>query len=64
LLALDANLLVSAHRDTAPFHRETRALIDSWEEQGTPFGIFLPTVYAFLRVVTHPRIFSPPTPTG
>jgi toxin-antitoxin system PIN domain toxin len=60
VVGLDANLLISAYAPSDSYHRESRALIDDLARSGSPFALFWPALYAFLRVVTHHRIFSPP----
>jgi toxin-antitoxin system PIN domain toxin len=61
MIALDTNLLVYARREEAPFHREAKQLLRKLAEGDDPWAIPWPCVYEFLRVVTHPRVFSPPT---
>lgn len=59
---LDVNILVQAHREDADRHAETKAWLDR-ELAGLP-GIAVSELVlsGFLRVVTHPKIFNPPTP--
>ena len=61
MIAVDTNLLVYAHRQDSPWHREAlRALLDL-AEGNRRWGIPWPCVHEFISVVTHPRIYSPPT---
>jgi toxin-antitoxin system PIN domain toxin len=62
VIALDTNILVYARREEAPFHREARRLVTKLAEGETPWALPWPCVYEFLRVVTHHRVFQPPTP--
>jgi toxin-antitoxin system PIN domain toxin len=59
---LDANILIGAFRSDDPAH----ATLKSWLEETLALGgqiTFPPLVeVAFLRIVTHPRIFRVPTP--
>lgn len=61
MIALDTNILVYARREEAPHHREARTLLTKLAEGDAPWGLPWPCVYEFLRVVTHPRVFDPPT---
>ena len=62
MIALDTNILVYARREEAPFHREARRLVTKLAEGEAPWALPWPCVYEFLRVVTHHRVFQPPTP--
>lgn len=62
MIALDTNLLVYARRAELPEHRAARALLTRLAEGDEPWALAWPCVYEFLRVVTHPRVFDPPTP--
>ncbi len=64
MIALDTNILVYARRAEAPHHAEARALVARLAEGAEPWALPWPCVYEFLRVVTHPRVFEPPTPTA
>ena len=61
MIALDTNILVYARRAEAPFHREARKLLIELAEGDRPWALAWPCVYEFLRVVTHPKVFDPPT---
>ena len=61
MIALDTNILVYARRSEAPHHSAARALLHKLSEGADPWAIPWPCVYEFLRIVTHPRIFNPPT---
>lgn len=61
MIAIDTNILVYSVRPDTPFHHESVKLIASLAEKGDPWAIPWPCVYEFLRVVTHPKAFSPPS---
>ncbi len=60
-LAIDTNVLVYAHRDEAPLHAAAVARLRAAAEGTRPVAVFWPCLYEFLRVVTHPRVFDPPS---
>lgn len=62
MIAIDTNILVYARRAEAPHHREARRLLTALAEGDDPWALPWPCVYEYLRVVTHPRVFDPPTP--
>ncbi|MES0491496.1 MAG: TA system VapC family ribonuclease toxin [Leptospirales bacterium] len=64
MIAIDTNILVYYHRVDNKWHNEARKLILGLHESGDPWAIPYPCVSEFLAVVTHPRIFKPPTPPG
>ena len=61
MVALDTNVLIAAHRRDAPTHAASYALLERLASSARPFGLFWPSLYEFLRVVTHHRVFSPPS---
>jgi toxin-antitoxin system PIN domain toxin len=61
MIALDTNILVYARREELPQHRGARALLTRLAEGTAAWALPWPCVYEFLRVVTHPRVFDPPT---
>jgi len=62
LIAVDTNLLVYAHREDAPWHDAAYDRIAELAEGQQSWAIPWPCVHEFLAIVTHPRIYSPPTP--
>jgi toxin-antitoxin system PIN domain toxin len=62
LIALDTNLLVYAHREDSPWHDAAYARIVELAEARAPWAIPWPCLHEFLAIVTHPRIYAPPTP--
>lgn len=61
LIAIDTNILVYARRRELPRHARSVALLRRLAQGPEPWAIPWPCVYEFLRVVTHPRVFDPPT---
>lgn len=62
MIALDTNILVYAHRDDSPFYAPARRILLSLAEGVALWAIPWPCAHEFLTVITHPRIYAPPTP--
>lgn len=62
MIALDTNLLVYAHREDNPFHAAALAAVTRLAEGRAPWAIPWPCIHEFFAIVTHPRIYNPPTP--
>lgn len=62
MIAVDTNVLVYAHREEAPFHEAARERLTELAEGSALWAIPWPCLHEFLAIVTHPRIFAPPTP--
>jgi len=62
VIAVDTNLLVYAHRRDAAWHPRAEPVVRAVAEGQTRWAIPWPCVHEFLSIVTHPRIFDPPTP--
>ena len=62
MIAVDTNILVYAHREDSPWHGKALACVTGLAESGTPWGIAWACVHEFLAIMTHPRIYDPPTP--
>lgn len=62
MIAVDTNILVYAHREDSPWHDVAFARLVSLGEGREAWAIPWPCLHEFLAVVTHPRIFAPPTP--
>lgn len=58
----DVNVLVYAFRADAPGHAEHRAWLESLVGSDEAYAVSDHVLSGFLRVVTHPRVFHPPTP--
>ncbi len=61
MIAVDTNLLVYAHRRDAPFHDVAFSHLRDLAQSGSPWAIPWPCVHEFYGVVTHPRVFKPPS---
>lgn len=62
MIAVDTNILVYAHRQDVSHHTAAQQAIQSLAEGLQPWCVPWPCLHEFLAVVTHPRIFKPPTP--
>ena len=62
MIAVDSNILVYAHREDSPLHEAACACLRDLAEGRAPWAVPWPCVHEFLAVVTHPGIYSPPTP--
>jgi hypothetical protein len=62
MIAVDTNILVYAHREDSPWHEVAVSRVTHLAEGRTPWAIPWPCVHEFLAIVTHPRIYAPPTP--
>ncbi len=60
--AIDTNVLVYARREELPKHTRAVTLLHELAEGQVPWGIPVFCIGEFLRVVTHRRVFNPPTP--
>lgn len=61
MIALDTNLLVYAHREDSPHHVSALDLLGDLARGRRDWAIPWPCLHEFLAVVTHPRIYVPPT---
>jgi toxin-antitoxin system PIN domain toxin len=62
MILFDVNVLVHAFREDAPRHAAVRAWLEEEVYSDSAFALSDIVASGFLRVVTHPRIFAPPTP--
>ncbi len=62
MIAVDTNLLVYSHRADSPFHLAAKGLIEGLRTSAGPWAIPWPCLHEFVAIVTHPKIFNPPTP--
>jgi uncharacterized protein len=62
VIALDTNVLVYAHRADSPWHPAASRVVAGLAEGPVPWAIPWPCVHEFISIVTHPRIYNPPTP--
>lgn len=62
MILLDVNVLVYAHREDVERHSEYRAWLESVLEAPEPCGVSELVLSGVLRILTHPKIFNPPSP--
>jgi hypothetical protein len=62
VIAVDTNLLVYAHRGDSPFHEIALQSVALLAESIPAWAIPWPCLHEFFSIVTHPRIYAPPTP--
>ena len=62
MIAIDTNLMVYAHRRDSAWFEAASATVRDLAEGKRAWAIPWPCVHEFLAVVTHPRIYDPPTP--
>jgi predicted nucleic acid-binding protein len=62
MIAVDTNVLVYAHREDSPWHDAALTKITELAEARAPWAVPWPCLHEFLAIVTHPRLYSPPTP--
>ena len=62
MLLVDVNVLVYAHREDCERHRDYHAWLLGVVNGSEAYGMSDLVLSGFLRVVTHPRVFDPPSP--
>ena len=62
MLLFDINILVYAHREDSQKHMVCRELLEQSINSEFPYGASDIICSGFLRIVTHPRVFNPPSP--
>ncbi len=62
MIAVDTNILVYAHREDSPWHDGARDRLAELAEGRAAWAIPWPCLHEFLAIVTHPRIYNPPSP--
>jgi len=60
VFVVDTNVLVYAASEESPEHGRCHEKLDGWRESGEPWYLTWPIVYEFLRITTHPRVWSRP----
>ena len=63
MILVDANLLVYAHVSSMPEHTRAREWLDEQLGGTAQVGLPWPSLLAFLRLTTNPRIFTRPART-
>src|SRR5688500_9558331 len=64
MILIDVNVLVHAFRADSPEHAAYRGWLDVIVNDAAPFGLADVALSGFLRIVTHPGGFKPPSPIG
>ncbi len=62
MIALDTNILVHAHRPESDFHDKAFAIMRDVAEGNRLTAVPWPCLHEFYCVVTHPRLYTVPTP--
>lgn len=62
MILFDVNVLLYAYRDDSPRHKEFKSWLEDLLSSGEPFAYCDLVLSSFLRIVTHPKIYNPPTP--
>lgn len=61
MIAVDTSILVYAHRADSEWHETALRRMMSLSEGSSRWAIPWPCIHEFLPIVTHPRIYAPPT---
>ena len=61
MIAVDTNVLIYAHRGETAWHEAARAQLVALAEGPARWGLPVFCVAEFMRVVTHGRVFNPPS---
>jgi predicted nucleic acid-binding protein len=56
--SIDANILLYASNKASPFHVRANEFLASREDDSDLLCLTWPTLMAYLRISTHPNIFS------
>ena len=62
MIAVDTNILVYAHREDSEWHQTAYRRVAELAEGRAEWAIPWPCIHEFLAIVTHSKIFMPPTP--
>ncbi|MCY4041325.1 MAG: PIN domain-containing protein [Gammaproteobacteria bacterium] len=64
MIATDTNILVYAHRSDSEWHGQASACVQNLAQGRVTWALPWPCLHEFFSIVTHPRIFDPPTTTA
>jgi len=64
MIAVDTNILVYSVREDSPWHKQALTCLRSLAEGESAWAIPWSCIHEFLAIITHPRIYKPPTPLG
>lgn len=62
MIAVDTNVLIHAGREEMALHRPALGALRTLAEGAEAWAVPVFCIGEFLRVVSHPRVFDPPTP--
>lgn len=63
MVLFDINIFVYCHREDSPHYKQIRQYAETIFNDIQPFGYSPLVLSGFLRIVTHPKIFTPPSST-
>src|ERR1051325_2187868 len=63
MILVDTNILLYAKDSTAPQHQAARRWWDALLSSGDEVALCWPVLTAFLRIVTHPKVYRQPLTT-
>ena len=61
MIAVDTNILVHAHRRDSRWHAPASTCVRGLAEGRRAWAIPWPCLHEFLAIVTHPRVYAPPS---
>lgn len=61
MIAVDTNVLVYAHRADSEWHDRAASCVRALAEGRVAWALPWPCLHEFLAIVTHPRVYDPPT---
>src|SRR6266481_2984047 len=61
VIAVDTNVLVYAHRRDSEFYQPAAEAIRQLAESPAQWAVPWPCLHEFYSIVTHPRIYGPPS---
>ena len=61
MIAVDTNVLVYAHRRDSEFHAPAAEAVRHLAESPAQWAVPWPCLHEFYSIVTHPRIYDPPS---
>lgn len=61
MIAVDTNILVYAHRKDSTWHTPAKDAVTALAQGRTRWALPWPCLHEFFAVVTHPRIYKPPS---
>ena len=64
MILVDANLLLYAHISSMPQHAASRAWLEKTLNETARVGLPWPSLTAFVRIATNPRVFERPEGVG